>query len=93
MKTFLTTYMSFSNPWELFTKLKDRYEVPPEKLKELQPYGGAAAVQIRVCVVLKYWVQTRFNDFDKQVCTLCIFSCWSYQILTVFFLMASIVTA
>ena len=54
------TYQAFTNPWNLFTKLKERYSVPSDIPEITQ-------IQLRVCIVLKYWMETRIFDFDEQV--------------------------
>ncbi|KAL6061251.1 Ras guanine nucleotide exchange factor domain-containing protein [Balamuthia mandrillaris] len=64
MKTFIVTYHSFTTPKELFEKLVQRYNVPPhlnvsEEEKKL--------VQLRVVVVIKYWVEHQFHDFDSKL--------------------------
>ena len=58
MKSFICTYQSFTTPTQLFTKLKQRFTYPPS----IQVQRGAS-IQMRVCVVLKYWVQVLFFFF------------------------------
>eukprot|EP01113_Clastostelium_recurvatum_P051273 TRINITY_DN991_c0_g1_i9.p1 TRINITY_DN991_c0_g1~~TRINITY_DN991_c0_g1_i9.p1 ORF type:complete len:1470 (+),score=411.21 TRINITY_DN991_c0_g1_i9:4947-9356(+) len=60
--TCIATYRTFTTPWRLWTKLLERYNMPeslPEKTKQ--------AVQARVCVVLKYWIENQFADFDSAL--------------------------
>ena len=56
MKTFICTYQSFTSPCQLLSKLKQRFFYPAS----ISPQRGSA-IQMRVCVVLKYWVQVRFS--------------------------------
>ena len=58
MKSFICTYQSFTTPTQLFLKLKQRFSYPPS----IQVQRGAS-IQMRVCVVLKYWVQVCFCFF------------------------------
>lgn len=62
MQTFITTYQSFSKPWTVFEKLKQRYAVPDTIDKK-----KANAIQLRVIIALKYWVETQLNDFDEDL--------------------------
>lgn len=62
LKTFIITYQSFTTPWLLFEKLKQRYQVPgvvPEKVRNL--------IQLRVTIVLKHWAETQIDDFDDTI--------------------------
>ena len=62
MKAFLATYQSFTTPMELFMKLLERYDVP-----ENIPESLANKVQLRVIIVLKYWIQTQFYDINTEL--------------------------
>lgn len=62
LRTFVCTYRSFSTPVQLLEKLQERFTVPPH----LQ-IGREEAIQLRVCVTLKYWVQNQFPDFDDAL--------------------------
>jgi len=59
--TFIRTYRSFAGPWELLEKLKQRWQSPDE------PDEKVRAVQLRVAVVLKYWLENQLNDFDQYL--------------------------
>ena len=63
LKSFITTYRSFTRPWQLWRKLMDRFNVPPNTLESPR----AHAVKMRVAIVLKYWVDHRFYDFDDEL--------------------------
>mmetsp|Transcript_17426 Transcript_17426/g.44379 ORF Transcript_17426/g.44379 Transcript_17426/m.44379 type:complete len:1036 (-) Transcript_17426:126-3233(-) len=63
MKTFIVTHRSFTTPWRLFEKLLQRYAVPANTVGEAR----AKAIQMRVCVTLKYWLENQFNDFDDNL--------------------------
>src|SRR4051794_7461859 len=63
---FITTYRSFTTPHKLFQKLVQRYLVPTSGNRAL-PQARAAAIQGRVCVVLKYWLEKQYVDFDMQL--------------------------
>ena len=56
VNTFLLTYRSFTTPDKLLKKLFERYDVSDEVMEE-----AADVIRMRVCVVLKRWVE-RFND-------------------------------
>ena len=51
LKTFIYTYQSFTTPTQLFHKFTRRFDVPDHEKQH------AEAIQLRVCVVLKYWIQ------------------------------------
>ena len=66
---FLLTYRSFTTPTELLTKLTNRYYVPlppnltPSEL-ELFKKNKLAPIQIKVCSVLKNWLEEHYTaDF------------------------------
>ena len=62
MKTVIYTYRSFTSPEQLLAKLIRRFQVPPHIGNK-----DALAIQLRVCVVLKYWIQNQFHDFDTPL--------------------------
>lgn len=62
LKTFITTYQSFTEPWTLLEKLKQRYQVPDTIEK-----GKCLAIQLRVSIVLKHWVENQLDDFDEDL--------------------------
>jgi hypothetical protein len=62
MRTFLATYPSFTDAHVLWSKLMDRYEVP-----ETTDADTRDKVRLRVCVVLKHWLETQFADFDEDL--------------------------
>eukprot|EP00026_Physarum_polycephalum_P009956 Phypoly_transcript_10097.p1 GENE.Phypoly_transcript_10097~~Phypoly_transcript_10097.p1 ORF type:complete len:431 (-),score=72.76 Phypoly_transcript_10097:49-1284(-) len=61
MKTFITTYRSFCDPEILLHKIMQRFEVPEAESANELP------IQLRVCNVLRQWVEYQFFDFDKQL--------------------------
>lgn len=63
LKTFITTYQSFTTPAKLFDKLLQRYNVRTDRVDA----SRVKAIQLRVCVVLKYWVENQFFDFDEEL--------------------------
>ncbi|KAL6049799.1 putative Ras guanine nucleotide exchange factor [Balamuthia mandrillaris] len=63
LATFITTYQSFASPRQLFEKLLQRYSVPPGHTSKEKTH----AIQLRVCIVLKYWVEKQFFDFDDEL--------------------------
>eukprot|EP01088_Endostelium_zonatum_P017527 TRINITY_DN51_c6_g1_i2.p1 TRINITY_DN51_c6_g1~~TRINITY_DN51_c6_g1_i2.p1 ORF type:complete len:672 (-),score=126.98 TRINITY_DN51_c6_g1_i2:112-2127(-) len=62
-KTFVTTYLSFTNPYVLFSKLIERYRVPPGRLQD----DMLARVKLRTSIVLKYWIEHQFYDLDQDL--------------------------
>jgi hypothetical protein len=60
MKTFITTYRSFTNPETLLKKILDRYHVPPNANIDPLP------IQLRCCNHLKYLVETQSEDFSDR---------------------------
>ena len=62
LKTFITTYRSFTTPWQLLSKLLERYDVP-SSVEEKRSF----AIKLRVAVVVKYWVDNQFYDFDDDL--------------------------
>eukprot|EP00002_Diphylleia_rotans_P028254 TRINITY_DN5700_c0_g2_i1.p1 TRINITY_DN5700_c0_g2~~TRINITY_DN5700_c0_g2_i1.p1 ORF type:complete len:1097 (-),score=216.38 TRINITY_DN5700_c0_g2_i1:583-3873(-) len=72
MKTFITTYRSFTTPDILFRKLVQRFHVPISKLPpsvSLEEYRITyiGPIQIRVCNVLKFWMEHNFSDFHDSL--------------------------
>jgi len=64
ISTFITTYRSFTSPRKLFSKLLERFEAPEVALADR---SRATAIQWRVAVVIKHWVETQFYDFDDDL--------------------------
>ena len=64
LKTFITTYRSFTTPWQLLSKLIERYNVPLDVFSDTK---RASQIQLRVAVVVKYWLDTQFYDFDEDL--------------------------
>ena len=69
-KTFLLTYRSIITPMELLDLLKLRYSMPlPDgneaSLKVFQA-THQKPIQLRVCQLLKSWVQRHFTDFEND---------------------------
>ena len=57
------TYHSFTNPWILLHKLQQRYLNIPDSI----PTAEKNQIELRICIVLKYWIETRVFDFDNQI--------------------------
>ena len=62
MKTFITTYRSFTTPIIFLKKLIQRYRVPSHYSSEHQ-----LNIQLRICNILKHWIDTQPNDFDDSL--------------------------
>merc|ERR1712130_545197 len=60
MKTFITTYRSFTTPEVLLDKLIQRYHVPESSGEEPLP------IQLRCCNALKHLIETQYEDFSEQ---------------------------
>lgn len=60
MSAFIATYRSFATPSLLLTRLLERYAAPADRVS----VSEVAAVQLRVPVVLKYWLANQPDDFD-----------------------------
>ena len=65
LKTFITTYRSFTTPHQLFAKLLERYHIPDDL--KYEDSSRANKTQLRVAVVIKYWLDTQFYDFDDNL--------------------------
>ena len=63
MKTFITTYQSFTTPSKLLEKLIQRYDAPATKV----PKDKVIQIRQRVSVVIKYWVENQFKDFHESL--------------------------
>eukprot|EP01027_Heterolobosea_sp_BB2_P016312 GEZU01023229.1.p1 GENE.GEZU01023229.1~~GEZU01023229.1.p1 ORF type:complete len:673 (+),score=118.71 GEZU01023229.1:209-2020(+) len=70
---FLLTYRSFTNPKELIEKLRCRYNTPPAPEILYSPAAFTRwrtdflnPMRLRVCQVLKYWVENHFFDFRDE---------------------------
>ncbi|KAH3746011.1 Ras guanine nucleotide exchange factor [Pelomyxa schiedti] len=61
LNSCITTYQSFCSPWELLDKLRQRYQVP----ESINPQR-AGKIKLRVGIVLKYWIENQFQDFDSK---------------------------
>jgi hypothetical protein len=62
IRTFVTTYQSFTTPLALFEKLNQRWFVPSHIPRE-----RTIRLQMRVGIVLKYWIEHRFDDFTEDL--------------------------
>lgn len=62
MKAFIATYRSFATPWQLLEKLVQRYNVPKS-----MPLERGLPIKLRVSVVIKYWVESHFDDFEEEL--------------------------
>ena len=62
MKTFITTYRSFASPSRLLEKLIQRYNAPTTISQQEKEN-----LRLRVGVVIKYWVENQFIDFDDNL--------------------------
>jgi hypothetical protein len=78
MQTFITTYQSFTTPYKLLEKLKQRYFYhivfflisrynAPEKIDKDPKV--IRQIQLRVSIVLKYWVENQFKELDDDLIT------------------------
>jgi len=75
VKTFITTYQSFTTPETFLNKIIQRYQVPVSVMESsnLDPQEWRnqklLPIQLRAYNVLKMWVDTRLNDFDESLIT------------------------
>jgi hypothetical protein len=60
MKTFLTTFRSFTTPAILLKKLVERFRVPQNKDEDI------VTIHLRICNVLKHWVENYYEDFSAS---------------------------
>jgi len=60
-KSFITTYRSFTTPEKLWSKLLERYRIPDSYKKD------KTQIQLRVAIILKYWIETQIRDFDDML--------------------------
>jgi len=63
IKTFLLTYQSFTDPYNLLEKLEQCYAGPPTG----PPPPNFIKIKMRVGVVLKCWIEMQFDDFDPAL--------------------------
>ena len=68
LKTFITTYQSFTTTDLFFQKLVERYNVPLDTHSDIPEeqwkQNIVLPIQVRVYNVFKKWIETRFPDFD-----------------------------
>eukprot|EP00003_Mantamonas_plastica_P006180 TRINITY_DN1500_c2_g1_i2.p1 TRINITY_DN1500_c2_g1~~TRINITY_DN1500_c2_g1_i2.p1 ORF type:complete len:341 (-),score=105.89 TRINITY_DN1500_c2_g1_i2:76-1098(-) len=69
MRTFLATYQSFTTPEKLLTKLIQRYHVRMVEGMDEDEFknGMQRPIQLRVCNVLKNWIERHFGDFNEKM--------------------------
>jgi hypothetical protein len=71
--SFLLTYNSFTTAEEFLELLAERYETPPRNekctLKEFADFRDTELfpMRLRVCQVLKYWIENHSYDFRSDV--------------------------
>ena len=61
MKTFITTFRSFTTPQILLKKLIERFHVPSEFEED------AVTIHLRICNVLKNWIENSYDDFNDTL--------------------------
>lgn len=69
--SFILTYHSFTTVDEFLTLLAERYETPPKEnctTKEFQEFKNETLfpIRLRVCQVLKYWIENHAYDFRNE---------------------------
>ena len=62
MKTFVTTYRSFTSPSILLSKIIQLYNVPANKF----PEEKKIQIQLRCANLLKQWVDSSYSDFSEN---------------------------
>jgi hypothetical protein len=69
MKGFLLTHASFVPSFVLLRKLLARYQVPTpgSRLYKKEWDEARVVIKLRVCHVLKYWMESKFSDFSKEM--------------------------
>ena len=71
LKTFITTFQSFTTTDRFFQKLEERYDVPRDQQSDI-PDGEwkrniVLPIQVRVYNVIRLWLDMRFPDLDYQL--------------------------
>jgi len=68
VKTFITTFRSFTTPGKLFDKLLQRFNVPLRTKGDMSMEEWkrkvVTPIQLRVVNFVSMWLKTRFQDFD-----------------------------
>ncbi|KAL0488773.1 Ras guanine nucleotide exchange factor A, partial [Acrasis kona] len=67
IKAFLTTYMSFTTPDMLLTKLIQQFNVPKGTLPDLEYATKKKTIQNSVLHVIKLWLTDHFSHFDNKL--------------------------
>lgn len=71
VKTFITTFRSFTTPDLLFQKIVERYDVPRDQQSDIPDeqwkQNVVLPIQIRVCNVIRNWLDIRFSDFEYKL--------------------------
>ena len=71
LKTFITTFQSFTTTELFFQKLAERYNVPHDKHSDIPEeqwkHTIVLPIQLRVFNVIKIWIDMRFPDFDYKL--------------------------
>jgi hypothetical protein len=62
MQTFIQTYRSFVDPYELLRKIRERFDVP----SEVDP-DQAKLIKVRTSIVLKHWVENQSIDLTTDL--------------------------
>jgi len=62
LKTFVISSPSFSTPSVMLDKFIDRFNVP-----DVYKEQDKNIIRIRVGVLLKYWIESQFDEFDDHV--------------------------